>query len=49
VLSLASEVNSYSALFYGTTPDGGNLDYLLVDINGGEAGVVMEEVIAPAP
>ncbi len=48
-LGLASEANSYSALFYGTTPDGGNLDYLLVDVNGGEGGVVMEEVIAPAP
>jgi hypothetical protein len=49
VLGLASGANSYSALFYGTTPDGGNLDYLLVDISGGEGGVVMEEVIAPAP
>jgi hypothetical protein len=48
-LGLANDANSYHALFYGTTADGGNIDYLLVDVNGGAGSVVMEEVIAPAP
>jgi hypothetical protein len=47
-LGLANDANSYHALFYGTTADGGNIDYLLVDVNGGAGSVVMEEVIAPA-
>jgi hypothetical protein len=48
-LGLADDANSYHALFYGTTADGGNIDYLLVDVNGGAGSVVMEEVIAPVP
>jgi hypothetical protein len=43
----ADATSSYRALFYGADPNGGNLDYLLIDVNGRGGNVVMEEISAP--
>ena len=47
ILGLASDASNYRTLFYGTDPDGNNLDYLLIDVNGGGGSVVMEEITLP--
>jgi len=46
-LGLTADAKSYSALFYGTDPSGGSLDYLLIDVNAGSGAVVMEEIAIP--
>jgi hypothetical protein len=46
-LGLPEDASSYRALFYGTDPDDGRLDYLLVDINGGGGSVILEEISLP--
>jgi hypothetical protein len=40
-----TEDNAYKALFHGADPDGGNVDYLLIDIDGNEGNVILEESI----
>jgi len=46
-LSLANDASNYRALFYGADSDDNNLDYLLIDVNGGSGSVVMEEISLP--
>jgi hypothetical protein len=46
-LGLTGGANSYRALFYGTDPDGSNLDYLLVDMQSGSGSVISESISIP--
>jgi hypothetical protein len=44
-LGLTANASSYRALFYGTDTDGGNLDYLLIDVDPEGGSVILEEEI----
>jgi len=46
-LGLTADANTYSTLFYGADSDGSNLDYLLIDVNGGGGSVIMETITLP--